>query len=189
MDGNQFTFNGIGEYVLLRSPMNQLHIQARLTQLTANQATVVTAVVMKNGDSLPVQIEAGSNQLLLFINNAPRALPADQSMLLVTETAVYTESELSTANIDNSQDRIVVQNSNNTLVLSTSSQVVFTVGSQLNFLYTALQLGPGYSISTEGLLGTFNNDPSDDFQLPDGSTIPVDSTEMEIYNNFGVHCE
>ena len=169
--------------------MNQLNIQARLTQYPSTQATVVTAVVMKNGNSLPVQIEAGTAQLQLFINNAVHALPADRTMLLVTETAVYTESELATATIDSTQDRLVIRNDNNSLVLSTSSQVVFSVASQLNFLYTVLQLGPGYGISTEGLLGTFNNNPIDDFQLPDRSSISIDSNETTIFNDFGVHCK
>ena len=110
-------------------------------------------------------------------------------MLLVTETAVYSESELATATIDSTQDRLVIRNDNNSVVLSTSSQVVFSVASQLNFLYTVLQLGPGYGISTEGLLGTFNNNPIDDFQLPDRSSISIDSNETTIFNDFGVHCK
>ena len=43
--------------------------------------------------------------------------------------------------------------------------------------------------NVRGLLGTPNNDTSDDFTRPDGSTLPVNSTMEEIFHQFGEMCE
>lgn len=193
VDGNTFTFNGIGEYVLLRSTNNHLHIQARLARynMTTN-ASVVTAVVMKNGISMPVQVEADTTkhgQLSLFVNGVLYPIPVNQSTLFVTTSAVYNENELSTADIDSIEDTILIRNSNGILILSTPSQVIFSVASQLNFIYINLQLGSAYSNLTEGLLGTYNNNPQDDFRRPDGNTIPITSTEYTVFTEFGLQCK
>ena len=75
----------------------ELIIQARLSPLNGTNAAVLTAVVMKNGDSLRVQIEANTlnsvgERLLLFINETEHPIPSDT--LIVTESAVYNEAEL-----------------------------------------------------------------------------------------------
>ena len=39
-----------------------------------------------------------------------------------------------------------------------------------------------------GLLGNVNGNPDDDFELPNGTTLPSNLTESEIYTQFGEHC-
>lgn len=43
--------------------------------------------------------------------------------------------------------------------------------------------------NTIGLLGVNNNDINDDFTTPDGSIIPINSTQEEIYYQFGLLCK
>lgn len=45
------------------------------------------------------------------------------------------------------------------------------------------------SVSTKGLLGVFNSNQSDDFTLPNGTIIGINSTEKDIFNDFGQHCK
>ena len=45
-----------------------------------------------------------------------------------------------------------------------------------------------YKNATKGLLGTWNDDPGDDFTLPDGTVLPSSSTLREIHFGFGVKC-
>ena len=40
-----------------------------------------------------------------------------------------------------------------------------------------------------GLMGNFNGNPNDDFVRPDGTTIASNSTEEDIYTNFGEKCK
>ena len=42
---------------------------------------------------------------------------------------------------------------------------------------------------TMGLLGVNNNDINDDFTRPDGTQISINSTQREIFYNFGKYCK
>ena len=42
---------------------------------------------------------------------------------------------------------------------------------------------------TRGLLGVNNNNVNDDFTRPDGTPIPINSTQSEIYYEFGSKCK
>ena len=59
-----------------------------------------------------------------------------------------------------------------------SSQLSIQVTSSLSFLN-----------NTVGLLGLNNNDISDDFTRPDGSTIAINSNQKQIYYQFGKLCK
>jgi hypothetical protein len=41
---------------------------------------------------------------------------------------------------------------------------------------------------TRGLLGVWNDDPDDDFTLPDGSVLPVSSNDSVVHYQFGLKC-
>jgi hypothetical protein len=42
---------------------------------------------------------------------------------------------------------------------------------------------------TRGLLGVWNDDPDDDFTLPDGSVLPASSNDSVIHYQFGLKCK
>lgn len=56
----------------------------------------------------------------------------------------------------------------------------------LSFVITP---GDDYKNTTKGLLGTWNDNPDDDFTLPDGTVLPPSSTSREIHFGFGVKCK
>ena len=56
----------------------------------------------------------------------------------------------------------------------------------LSFVVT---LGDDYKNTTKGLLGTWNDNPDDDYTLPDGTVLSSSSTLKEIHYGFGVKCE
>ena len=55
----------------------------------------------------------------------------------------------------------------------------------LSFVVTPADV---YKNTTKGLLGTWNDDPDDDFTLPDGTVLPSSATLREIHFGFGVKC-
>ncbi|EAW50422.1 hCG1994601, isoform CRA_b [Homo sapiens] len=54
-----------------------------------------------------------------------------------------------------------------------------------NILHSSASLPPEYQNRTEGLLGVWNNNPEDDFRMPNGSTIPPGSPEEMLFH-FGM---
>ena len=46
-----------------------------------------------------------------------------------------------------------------------------------------------YKNKTKGLLGTWNDDPDDDFTLPNGTVLPSSLSLKEIHFKFGVKCK
>ena len=55
----------------------------------------------------------------------------------------------------------------------------------LSFVVTPADV---YKNTTKGLLGTWNDDPDDDFTLPDGTVLQSSATLREIHFGFGVKC-
>ena len=49
--------------------------------------------------------------------------------------------------------------------------------------------GDDYKNTTKGLLGTWNDNPDDDFALPDGTGLSPSLTLRQIHFEFGVKCE
>ena len=56
----------------------------------------------------------------------------------------------------------------------------------LSFVVTPAE---DYKNATKGLLGTWNDNPDDDFTLPDGTVLSSSSTPKEIHFGFGVKCK
>ena len=56
----------------------------------------------------------------------------------------------------------------------------------LSFVVTP---GDDYKNTTKGLLGTWNDNPDDDYTLPDGTVLPSSSSFRDIHFKFGVKCE
>ena len=55
----------------------------------------------------------------------------------------------------------------------------------LSFVVTPADV---YKNTTKGLLGTWNDNPDDDFTLPDGTVLSSSSMLKEIHSGFGVKC-
>ena len=67
-------------------------------------------------------------------------------------------------------------------------RVIIDSNDGMDFLRYTLSVGNA-PMTTNGLLGTFNGDPSDDFLTRDGTTMSPDSSEEDIYNLFCVPCK
>ena len=51
LDGQTYTFNGIGEYVMLRSMSGELEIQARTVLATQNTTATVFSAIAVTGNA------------------------------------------------------------------------------------------------------------------------------------------
>ncbi|KAK2567531.1 Mucin-like protein, partial [Acropora cervicornis] len=71
-------------------------------------------------------------------------------------------------------------------------QVVFQSGTGVEFcedkglMSFVVSLSKDYFNKTKGLFGTYNNDPDDDFTLPNGTVLSPDITSRDIHFKFGL---
>lgn len=191
-DGKTYTFNGVGEFVLFNSDANELRVQVRLEQYLSFQASVITSLAVKNKQIPTIQLELDvSNKYVLYFDGIIKseALPAQGKMTAFTANAIYQNNSLSEIDFEN-DDYILLRNINDTYVIVTGSGAAIRIGRELTFLYCIMEISADlYYDSTEGLWGYFDNDPSNDFYLPDGSTMSETSTESELFEGFGMKCK
>ena len=190
LDGHNYTFNGLGEFSLLQSTTHNLTVQIRLSKLDETSATVIKAVAIKSHDSQLVQIEINQlNLYVLYIGNSEyKQIPTDGEYLVVTEDNIYNDNQLSSVD-STSINNVILLNKNDTMIITTSSGAALTIGKEMDFLYLGVELSTRFFNSTEGLLGYFDEDPSNDFQLPNGTVLSNTLTEEELYSTFGLQCK
>lgn len=75
--------------------------------------------------------------------------------------------------------------------LSFSSAITIKVGLGVRFLTCEAVVDNAYNGSVTGLMGNFDGNSSNDFVLPNGTTLTGSSVESErsIYINFGQACK
>ncbi|XP_003803347.1 sushi domain-containing protein 2 isoform X1 [Otolemur garnettii] len=172
-DGTKFTFNGRGEYVLLEAALTDLRVQARAQpRATSNgtqiRGTGLTAVAVQEGNSDVVEVRLADRAGVLEV-------------LLNQEVLSFTEQSwmdlkglfLSVA----ARDRVSVM---------LASGAGLEVSVQGPFLSVSVLLPAKFLTHTHGLLGTLNNDPTDDFTLRSGQVLPPSSSPRDLFH-FGAN--
>ena len=69
------------------------------------------------------------------------------------------------------------------------SGISVTFANIVNTLAIAFNGPEEFKNRTRGLLGTWNDDPTDEFLDPFGTLIPADATPRQIHYDFGLKCE
>ena len=177
LDGHQYTFNGKGEYTYLETIDGSFVSQCRLEQAVdasglLTQATVFTAIVAKTNTSDVVQMEVvNGNEIEICVNG----VVLDFS---ITSCQWYAGVA-------------VTRRVNGTVSLSFDGGYFMEVGGENDILsLMKVTLPERERGRTQGLLGNYNGNSSDDL-IPRGASepIPVGSSLQEIHNQFGVTCE
>ena len=176
LDGLKYTFNGRGEFTLTETTDENFIMQGRMIEAnTADeslaQATVFSALVCKQIDSDTVQFELSRRGIDVLVNG---------------ERVVFDDvSEQDYNNV------IVTDQGNNTASALFSNGVNIRVKAENGIISVILLNIPGiFSGATQGLLGTFNSNTSDDLVPKFNTTsIPADSPLQVIHEQFGITCK
>lgn len=177
LDGHQYTFNGKGEYTYLETIDGSFVSQCRLEQAVdasglPTQATVFTAIVAKTNTSDVVQMEVvNGNEIEICVNG------------VVLDFSITTSQWYAGV--------AVTRRVNGTVSLSFDGGYFMEVGGENDILsLMKVTLPERERGRTQGLLGNYNGNSSDDL-IPRGASepIPVGSSLQEIHNQFGVTCE
>lgn len=129
-----------------------------------------------------------SGQFRIYVESGEQSnIPGPGEYLVVTDTSVHSNVSL----VDGtSQDNVFIWHKDDRLYISTSSGASFLIGKQLeSFLYLISQVSSQFLGSVQGLIGTYDGNPSNDFQLPNGTVLSNTLSEEDIYYNFGLSCK
>ncbi|NXW91425.1 MUC4 protein, partial [Alopecoenas beccarii] len=170
LDGLTYTFNGLGDFVLLLASDAQTSfvLQGRTAQTGTAQATNFVAFAAQYVSTTTATVEwtLGSQ--------------GDIQVLLNDETIWFSYSQDLGANMYYSPGVLLVNDSSITAIFDGAISV--SISAVSGILSMVCSLPDRYRNSTKGLLGVWDHDPADDFQMPNGISIPMNSSEEEIYS-------
>nr|XP_022333526.1 mucin-like protein [Crassostrea virginica] len=184
LDGLTYTFNGLGEYVMLTmieptSNTTLLDIQTRTAQAINANGTLINATVFqafavqeKNGGQAMVEINLAKTGLLVY---------ADK----VDVTTQFYASDTYSYYVANSI--FLKKTKTHAVQILFPSGITFDMALNFGMLELTTGIPETLSASTTnlGLLGNINGDIKDDFYTPNGTLLPFNATEKELYFNFG----
>ncbi|KAM6063925.1 LOW QUALITY PROTEIN: mucin-4 [Theristicus caerulescens] len=170
LDGLTYTFNGLGDFVLLLASDAQTSfvLHGRTAQTGTAQATnfVAFAAQYVSTTTTTVEWSLGSR--------------GDIQVLLNDETIQFSYSQDMDAKVYYSPGVLLVNASSITAVFNGAIAISISAASRI--LSVVCSLPDQYRNSTKGLMGVWDHNPTDDFQMPNGTSIPVNSSEEEIYS-------
>ncbi|KAI8499827.1 hypothetical protein Bbelb_221440, partial [Branchiostoma belcheri] len=206
LDGMNYTFNGLGEYVLLDLDDGEYQVQARTSKAQGtSHATVFTSIVAYQMGRSPIQVNlVGTDGLQLYVNYTA----VDMALFEDLEHEEEVEDIASVSALSNSSLLIFFYNELSVKVtaqkgmfalLRSSWKVLRHVcfglplfllpswGTQViaAMLHLEYAVPNKYQKKTKGLLGYWDGDSGNDFVAFDESVLPSGASEEDIFNQFG----
>ncbi|XP_008568936.1 PREDICTED: mucin-4 [Galeopterus variegatus] len=178
LDGANYTFNGLGDFLLVQAKdeNSSFVLQGRTAQTGSAQATNFIAFAAQYNSS---RLDPITVQWLLE--------PSDTiHVLLNNQTVTFETNHEDTEGQEIVNTTGVILTRNGSLVsASFDGTVTISVIALSNILHASSSLPEEYQNHTEGLLGVWNDNPEDDFKMPNGSTISRKSSE-ETFFHYGM---
>ncbi|XP_067911298.1 sushi domain-containing protein 2 [Heterodontus francisci] len=173
-DGTSFTFNGRGEYTLVKGEGNVtngiLQVQGRTKQIKniygmdAN-ATGFIAVAMQEGDSDVIEVRVSNHS-------------SDDSLEVLINNEIVTFNEQKW--MDLKGVFVYSANPQNVSAMFPSGAGV-EVRARGTILSITVLLPETFMNQTEGLFGVMNNNPDDDFTFRNGSVLSANASQEMLY--------
>ncbi|CAH1789481.1 unnamed protein product, partial [Owenia fusiformis] len=181
LDGKTYTFNGLGEYWLIKTTDDYFTLQGRTSRAltsngTATRATVFTAFAAKeSSDEFYVELADNMADMIIRVNGKDVTDAVEQ---LANEEPPTTLDETSLS-VGVDSDGVV------TAAFATGFSLNVSVSVRSLSITITAPILTNSSITTTGLMGTLNGNTLDDFTKPNGEILPDNSTDWAIYHDFG----
>jgi len=171
LDGTSYIFNPVGEFTYLTTADGNDIIQVRIAQYVdhvgiSTHACYFSGFVVKSWNSDIAQVELNALNMFTFRING-------QSMKL--ENGQWNFNGIS----------INIQN-NSTVVIHTVSGIDLEIRILSGMLHIIITLPENFKSTMSGLIGDWDGNSNNDLKLPDGTWIPVDSSNSDIHYKFGM---
>ncbi|XP_031574157.1 mucin-like protein isoform X2 [Actinia tenebrosa] len=174
LDGKNYTFNGLGEYVMLDAKNGFFQLQAR-TRLAKGDgtATVFCAAVVKERNTSKVQVN----------------LERQGNMTLFIDEEILDYYSLTNQSTRLNGSVVVSRPKENAFRVTFPSGISVTVTEVKGALSILLAMPKSFRNQTRGLLGTWNGNQTDDLTTPSGDVLPADASSRDIHFRFGQKCK
>uniref|UniRef100_A0A8C9PA09 Mucin-4 n=1 Tax=Spermophilus dauricus TaxID=99837 RepID=A0A8C9PA09_SPEDA len=175
LDGANYTFNGLGDFLLVRAGdgNSSFLLQGRTAQTGSARATNFIAFAAQyNSSGLgPITV-----QWLLEQEDTIHVLHNNQNVTFETN-----HEDPEGLEIFNTTGVLLTRNGSQ-VSASFDGTVAISVIALSNILHASSSLPEEYRNHTVGLLGVWNDNPEDDFMMPNGSTVPRNSSEETLFH-------
>ncbi|KAJ8037431.1 Sushi domain-containing protein 2 [Holothuria leucospilota] len=172
LDGKEYTFNGAGEFLLIKSWLFDTILQARMEVLPGTNSSVFTAFVISSNESASMQVQRSTEyNNLVLIDGVPVEFYRDDIL-------VYRQ--------DLKGLRLEVNEDLSEVLIQLHSGVALVVRIHPKMMSYILQMPVKFKGTVEGLLGNFNDNPDDDFIMPNMSVLSPNSSLANIHFDFGL---
>eukprot|EP00071_Canis_lupus_P036034 XP_022269591.1 mucin-4 [Canis lupus familiaris] len=172
LDGANYTFNGLGDFQLVRAwdGNSSFLLLGRTAQTGSARATnfIAFAASYEARSLSPVTV-----RWLLEPNDTVRVQVNNQTVTFETQHEGR-ETFNSTG--------VTVTRAGSVVSAAFDGAVAVSVRALSNILHASCGLPAEYRGRTEGLLGVWNGNPGDDFRMPNGSSIPGNSSEASLFH-------
>ena len=142
--------------------------------------------------SLPISFKSLAHVcfVLFFFSFDAVIVPSSGGLHILFGGKLYSNfSSLTNQSVETAGNLSISKSDDDCLEVSFPSTTSVTFCVKKEMLSFVVSPGDDYKNSTKGLLGTWNDNTSDDFNLPDGTVLSPSSTAREIHFGFGVKCE
>ncbi|XP_060570647.1 fibrillin-2-like isoform X2 [Ruditapes philippinarum] len=183
LDGLNFTFNGIGEFVLLHVSTENItfDLQARTDRTlkkdgNLTDATAFTAFAARDNTNASVHVELNKarNGLIISANQVDITNQYNAgSNKDLDDPFTYSTPE---ANL------ILARRDNALSVLFPSSGISLNISVSVQMLSISTIIPNALNNVTSGLLGNFDGNPYNDLMMPNGTVINANSSERHIFD-------
>ncbi|XP_028415602.1 sushi domain-containing protein 2-like isoform X2 [Dendronephthya gigantea] len=171
-DGTLYTFNGHGEYILLKvNNGKDLEFQGRMVPIhddtgRKTRATALTAFVVKSAQSDITQVEFNSRRTIDVFINRERVVFDEQTRLDFTGVFIVKQNQAKFG-------------------IYMNSGVSIDVSAIEDFLTYEISVPVRFKGKTTGLLGFWDDNKDREFLLPNGSFIGTNSSFRKLHTEFG----
>jgi len=173
LDGASYDFQTVGEFILTESESNGFEVQVRQQPLEgSNNISINTAVAT----------ELGSQRVGIYANHEEPLVIGDNPTPLENGESLEIGDGDGKVFRNNGNRFTIVDAGEDGEVNAGDSQVVATV--REDHIDIELYAADSQQGNLSGLLGNFNDDPSDDLALPDGTTLDQPVSFDTLVNQF-----
>eukprot|EP00079_Xenopus_tropicalis_P036114 XP_017949885.1 PREDICTED: mucin-4-like [Xenopus tropicalis] len=160
LDGAQYTFNGLGEFILVNIKDENNNVVFTLQGRTARAENGTSKAT--NFVALAAYSSSGAQLQWTLISDTETSLMYNGTSLPLTENIT-------------SIDQLILEKREKQINAYFYGGISVSVSAQFGLLDFVVTLQPTYLNRTEGLLGLYNGDPSDDLLSADGHTLPYNA--------------